>query len=98
MELFHNDVSVNVMNDPVYKNKSKQTNNCLVEEELAGARKCIAAPEVEVKAYEQKLEEQKFRISNMVEDNGKVAFYTGFQCFGALQAFYRYLGPAYRYL
>ena len=30
----------------------------------------------------------------MVEDDGKLAFYTGFQTFGALEAFYKYLGPA----
>ena len=76
------------MDDPVYKEASTQTNNSLVEEELTSAKECFAALELEVKF---KLEEQKFRNSSMVEDDGKVAYYTGFQSFGALQAFYKYL-------
>ena len=84
MELLHDGASVKVAKDPVYKNASMQTNNMLVEEELAAIRKCIFTLELEVKAYKQKLEEQKFRVSNMVEHDEMVAFYTGFQSFGAL--------------
>ena len=87
VEPLHDGVSVSVANDPLNKDASTQTNNTLVEEELAAARKRIDELELEVKAYKQKLEEQKFRILNIVEDDEKVTFYTGFQSFGALQAF-----------
>ena len=83
---------------PGYKNASTQTNNTLVEEELAAARKRVDALELEVKACKQKLEGLKFIISDMVEHDEKVAFYTGFQSFGALEAFYKYLGPAVDHL
>ena len=54
------------------------------------------AKECDVKSYKQKLEKQKFRVYNMVEDDGKVAFYTELQYFGTLQAIHKYthLGPA----
>ena len=98
MEPLHHGISVSVANDPLNKDASTQTNNRLVEEELAAAKKRIDELELEVKAYKQKFEEQKFRILNMVEDDEKVKFYNGFQLFGALQAFYRYLGPAVDHL
>ena len=70
-------------------------NSCIfVEQQLAAARYCIAALELEVKSYKEKPEKQKFMISNRSHDDEKVAFYSGFQSFGALQALYRYLGPA----
>ena len=47
-----------------------------------------------VKSLEQELAEQKFRLFNIVDNNSKVTFYTGFPSYGALQAFYKYLGPA----
>ena len=92
VERLHDDVTETVGNNPVFKDVSTQTNDSSVqiEEELAAARERIAALELEVKSYEQKLEKQKFRIGNMVEDHGKLAFYTGFQTFGALEAFYKY--------
>ena len=65
---------------------------------ITATKERVAALKLEVKAYEQKLEEQKFRISSKVEDDGKLAFHTGFHSFGALHAFYKYLGPAVDHL
>ena len=59
MELLQADNSVIFRDDPVYKHTSTQTNNSLVDEELTAAKERIAALELEVKVYEQKLEERK---------------------------------------
>ena len=36
---------------------------------------------------------EQFRLSNMKEDDSKIAFHTGFPSYGALKAFYDFLGP-----
>ena len=82
--------------DAVSRDTSTQTNiSCVfVEQKLAAARHHIAARQVEVKSYKEKLEKQKFSSSNMADDDKNVAFYNGFQSFGELHPLYRYLGPA----
>ena len=59
----------------------------LIEEEITAAAERIAALELKVKSLEQELGAQKFRLCNIVNDDVKVAFYTGFPSYGALEAF-----------
>ena len=40
------------------------------------------------------LEQQKFRLSSIKDDNSKVSFYTGFTSYGALEALFTFLGPS----
>ena len=61
LDSLHDGVSVSVANDPLNKGASTQTNHTLAEEELAAASERIDELELEVKAYKQKFEEQKFR-------------------------------------
>ena len=46
-----------------------------------------------MKSLEQELGAQKFRLCDIVNDDVKVVFYTGFPSYGALEGFYQYLGP-----
>ena len=39
------------------------------------------------------LEQQRFRLSNMKDDDSKVHFYTGFTSYAALNAVFTYIGP-----
>ena len=43
---------------------------------------------------EQQLSQQKFQLANIKDDDCQVSFYTGFQSYKALEAFYTFLGPA----
>ena len=47
-----------------------------------------------VESLERKLEEAKFRLSNIKDDDSKVTFYTGFPSFSTLKACYDFLGPS----
>ena len=50
-----------------------------------------------VDVKDQQLSRQKFRLMNMKDDNyvnSQISFYTGFQSYKALEAFYNFLGPA----
>ena len=58
----------------------------------------ILSLEKQVDKMEQQLVELKFRLSNIGNDDAKVAFYTGFPSHNALKAFYNYLRPAVDYL
>ena len=73
-----------------------QTDNglMLIEEELAATTEHVVVLEVQVKTSEQKLAQQKFRLCNMLDDDKKVALYTGFQSPGSLQALHKCLGPS----
>ena len=50
--------------------------------------------EKKLEEAENKLEEAKFTLSNIKDDDSKVAFYTGFPSFSTLKAFFNFLGPA----
>ena len=41
---------------------------------------------------------QKFRLSNMKEDNSQIMYYTGFHTYQAFEALYSFLGPAAEHL
>ena len=43
---------------------------------------------------DQQLSRQKFRLMNMKDDNSQISFYTGFESYKALEAFYNFLGSA----
>ena len=43
---------------------------------------------------EQMIAEQKFRLESIKNDDSQVSFYTGFQSYKALLAFFTFLGPA----
>ena len=43
---------------------------------------------------ERKLEQAKFRLSNIKSDENMVTFYTGFPSFSTLKGFYDFLGPS----
>ena len=47
-----------------------------------------------VTVLENRLEKAQFRLSNLINDDSKVTFYTGFPSFATLNAFYIFLGPA----
>ena len=42
----------------------------------------------------RELEQQQFRLDNIKHDNSKVLFYTGFTCYGSLDALFTFLGPS----
>ena len=71
-------VSECATDDALSRDASTQTENSsiVVEQELAAARERIATLELEVELYKVKLEKQKFRLARMVDDDGKVTFYT----------------------
>ena len=58
----------------------------LIQSELATARGHVEGLKKQVKEQEQQLVQQKFRLSNMRNDDAKVAFYTGFPSYAALKA------------
>ena len=67
---------------------STQTNLSMEEmESLVSVRERVTV-------LENRLEKAQFRLSNMINDDSKVTFYTGFPSFATLNAFYIFLGPA----
>ena len=47
-----------------------------------------------VDVKDQQLSRQKVSLMNMKDDKSQISFYTGFQSYKALEAFYNFLGPA----
>ena len=42
----------------------------------------------------RELEQQEFRLANIKHDDSKVLFYTGFTCYGTLDALFTFLEPS----
>ena len=82
--------------DPRVCDTATLTDECMtqIEDILVQSRESITELEKRLKGQEEKYEQQQFRLSNMEKDDAKIAFLTGFPNFGALQSFYKYLGPA----
>ena len=74
------DVTSDDSGEETVRDISTQTDESsrLVEEELTVLTERIAALELQVKSLEQELAEQKFRPFNIVDNDSKVTFYTGF--------------------
>ena len=70
-----------------------QTEKTLIDDEIVVIEK-VAALEKEVRCKDQQPLQQKFQLMNIKDDDNQVLFYTGFQSYGALEAFYDFLGPA----
>ena len=50
--------------------------------------------EQQLELTKQTLDRQKFRLSNMADNDKMVAFYTGFPSYACLKACFNFLGPA----
>ena len=72
-----------------YVTTQTDASSVLIEEELTAAAERIVVLELKVKSLEQELGARKFRLCNIVNDDVKVVFYTGFASYGALEVFYR---------
>ena len=71
----------------VRRDASTQTENSIIATE----RELQALKQIDL--LQQQVNEQKFRLCNIQGDDTKVSFYTSFQSYEALKAFYAYLGP-----
>ena len=72
----------------VRRDASTQTENSIITTE----RELQALKQIDL--LQQQVNEQKFRLCNIQGDDTKVSFYTSFQSYEALKAFYAYLGPS----
>jgi hypothetical protein len=58
-----------------------------IKGELIEARNSITHLEKRLKEQDKKHEQQQFRLSNMIKDDLKIAFFTGFPSYGSLSLF-----------
>ena len=65
-----------------------------LEENLSLLRQSNDALLLDLQGLEKQLITERFRLANMKGDDSKIAFHTGFPSYGALKAFYDFLGPA----
>ena len=70
-----------------------QTDKVVTDEERDLLKK-VSSLQSLINLKEQQLSQQKFRLANIKDDDCQVSFYTGFQSYKALEAFYTFLGPA----
>ena len=70
------------------------TNTELTCEGLDKLEKEIESLKNEVATLKQQLSSVKFSLHNISNNDAKISFYTGFPNFAALEACYKFLGPA----
>ena len=70
-----------------------QTEKMVSDEQRALLNKVESLQSV-LKEKDQQLTKLKFRLMNIRDDGTQIMFYTGFQSYQAIEAFYHFLGPA----
>lgn len=86
------EMSTEEAEEPMTKECSTQTDLVMDEVEI------LVSLKDRVANLEKKLDESQFRLCNIMDNDSKVTFYTGFPSFSTLKAFYTFLGPSVNHL